>query len=1584
MALAILIAASTDVVDSNASIEQQQSNAKATYKILCKMDYGLRFVESEFPYSFTNQINGAKVTYPASWGAVEYEYAHNTSNGKNATVWCIQPGVVINGADYFKVGEGGNSNYWNKLNDKNHKKIKKAISGTIAYAKANGGSKSDSPYYYAALLLNWDYIQGIRSVSAPYSVKSDKKSNINKIKNTKYKDRVTDVQKAAKDIIESMNDEDKPLSTLKNKNKDKKTKLYASISTAKKWRTDRDHSIILPADKNSTKKNGSFTKYTAMSAAKFSSLKGRKDIKYIIVNEKENQTKWAKKNISVKLNSKGKIQVTTKVNLKDFEETKGHFYVKIIKTPKGYTKGNNEVYQSATGKHQTMVNLAYKADDTTAYFPIEQLKEDEEWGSLVINKSITTPLQGYEITDTLADWAFKVEYTHYQGAKKTAIVVTDEEGATELIEQIMINSDVKITELGRVLEDGAVKSNYYNVSTNDGKTYYGFPKDIKDVTGGSTEGSVKSKKIRVTSITEPYEMEWENQKTLRIPIYVRKENSDADDPSGYYFFVYDYQTYKITENDSTRYVHNPEHKLTRKPQIIGPTDKDGLAGFWLDNITKDNIDGAQIRIVELGKLKPGESANNIENLSYKDIIWDRDGEGNLSNKIRERFYIPTKYKIVNDGSLHAQTSVTDAVRLDFTREEKRALKADPDSFEKTFSYVNEAEGMIKLKKQAAENGKDLAGAVYGIYQYNQNNGEDGYKGEESNANNEGYNVEQEDEPDVTEPDTETSNIEEDDIANSDSLYSWEYGRLGWQQGIEVDDETALSGIYRRTNAIDVDGHKQIKVNVLDADKKVQWNIFWYDEDDNYISAVDMKNPPERYNGETVDIPAKATSFRIVCHRATSLGGIDAVEDAFLDDKIITFDFVEEAYNEYDSDEKGTADDTGKLLDTLTTVEGDWVYSKALPCGTYYLQEIKAPSDKYTVDDTKYKFTIEAGMNTQETALPIIRTDKPTNVEFYKIDGKTVKGNATEDGKLLAGAKIYFYEKPESGKIDYNTAPVVYVIDSTSNEKPESIVAVFDVGKTYIAHEASTPNGYFTADDVEFTVSKDGSVDKVYMKDEPIPIYVSKLNITNNKELPGCKLKITGKDGVVDEWTSGDTPHLVNGDKFVEGETYTLTETNPKDGYTKAESVNFKIYKGMPTTVTMKDDTTKLRFSKQGTTESEGVATTAEVPGCHLRITDMDGKDVVEPWISTNEPHIIEGQLKINTDYYMVETSAAPGWKIAEPVKFHVDNTGKVQDVVMVDEPQPSVYFSKKSLTGNEELEGCKLEVRDANDKVVDSWISDKTPHIIEDLIPGETYSMVETKPVDGYATAEKVTFVVPKDPKAITVTMKDAPTELEFSKTKITGSKELPGCKLKITDEKGKTLYHWTSTNKPHVIKGKLAINKTYYLVETQPANGYTTAEKVKFKVKDTGEIQKVQMKDKPTVIKIRKVAKHDGRLLLGGAKFNIYDITHSNKGKKVMSFTTKAGEPTVIKAKLVVGKKYRLEEKTAPQGYKTAKDIKFVVKDTPKAQTFTMKDAIDIRFKVPQTGGLSDYINYILIATLLALGLGTVTGVLIRKRRKQ
>ena len=89
--------------------------------------------------------------------------------------------------------------------------------------------------------------------------------------------------------------------------------------------------------------------------------------------------------------------------------------------------------------------------------------------------------------------------------------------------------------------------------------------------------------------------------------------------------------------------------------------------------------------------------------------------------------------------------------------------------------------------------------------------------------------------------------------------------------------------------------------------------------------------------------------------------------------------------------------------------------------------------------------------------------------------------------------------------------------------------------------------------------------------------------------------------------------------------------------------------------------------------------------------------------------------------------------------------------------------------------------------------------------------------------------------------MKDDVTKVEISKTDISG-KELPGAKLTILDKDGKVVESWTSTDKPHYIE-MLPIGE-YTLREESAPEGYLIAEDVKFEVKDTGEIQKVVMKD--------------------------------------------------------------------------------------------------------------------------------------------
>ena len=43
---------------------------------------------------------------------------------------------------------------------------------------------------------------------------------------------------------------------------------------------------------------------------------------------------------------------------------------------------------------------------------------------------------------------------------------------------------------------------------------------------------------------------------------------------------------------------------------------------------------------------------------------------------------------------------------------------------------------------------------------------------------------------------------------------------------------------------------------------------------------------------------------------------------------------------------------------------------------------------------------------------------------------------------------------------------------------------------------------------------------------------------------------------------------------------------------------------------------------------------------------------------------------------------------------------------------------------------------------MDEWVSKEEAHIIKGLIVGKKYKMTETKPADGYVTAESIEFTV--------------------------------------------------------------------------------------------------------------------------------------------------------------------------------------------------------------------------------------------------
>ena len=221
-------------------------------------------------------------------------------------------------------------------------------------------------------------------------------------------------------------------------------------------------------------------------------------------------------------------------------------------------------------------------------------------------------------------------------------------------------------------------------------------------------------------------------------------------------------------------------------------------------------------------------------------------------------------------------------------------------------------------------------------------------------------------------------------------------------------------------------------------------------------------------------------------------------------------------------------------------------------------------------------------------------------------------------------------------------------------------------------------------------------------------------------------------------------------------------------------------------------------------------------------------------------------LPLGHTYYVKETSPAQGFATTDQVQeFTFEYGGAEKETLSYEftfeDEATTVEFTKTSLTDGKEIEGAKLKVTDESGNTVDEWTSGKEPHIIKELTVGKKYTMTETLPADGYVTAESITFTVEDTSEVQKVEMKDDVTKVQISKTDISG-KELPGAKLTILDKDGKTVESWTSEKKPHYIE-MLPIGEYILREETAP-DGYLVAEDVKFTVKDTGEIQKVVMKD--------------------------------------------------------------------------------------------------------------------------------------------
>ena len=724
-----------------------------------------------------------------------------------------------------------------------------------------------------------------------------------------------------------------------------------------------------------------------------------------------------------------------------------------------------------------------------------------------------------------------------------------------------------------------------------------------------------------------------------------------------------------------------------------------------------------------------------------------------------------------------------------------------------------------------------------------------------------------------------------------------------------------------------------------------------------------------------------------------------------------------------------------LLQEITSNEkGKAAFTLDLPLGRYYVKELQAPAGYVSSDEILEFDATYQGQDVKTIKLKSVKKNRPTTVEVTKADITT--------GTELDGASMSVLDK------DGN------VIDSwTSVKDSPHVIKRLQVGKTYILREELAPYGYLRATDVEFTISDTAEVQKVKMEDE---VPVARLLVNKKGEFLDSVSLLDNAKGMIEHLFNYVTGNLtdvtfnvyaaeairaadgVSADYYAADELvgsittdgngiaqmdnlplgrYYIVEKETSHGYVLDNEPRYVdlTYRDQDTPlVTYSADWQNARqrvqvevlkkekdsdkvlsgaifglYAADDIVSSKGKVLLAKDTLIELKTTDEDGKIQ------------FVADLPIDSRYYIKELAAPDGYVTdQEPQEFTFEYQGSGTSVAeyafTFEDEQTTVELSKADLTDKKELPGASLKVTDEDGNTVDEWVSKEEAHIIKGLIVGKKYKMTETKPADGYVTAESIEFTVENTKEVQKHQMLDDVTKVEISKKDITDSSEVPGAKLIILDKDGKKVESWTSTDKPHMVE-KLPVGE-YTLREEQAPDGYLIAEDVKFTVKDTGKVQKVKMKDAHPYGKlVIKKTDSTSKAALPGAEF---ELREKESGKVVEKLVTdKTGTATSGKIPIATYKngkvektvEYILVETKAPNGYELSskkEEIRFEYKDGKTKVIEIVKEIKNTKSpsgstptgNSPKTGDSTNIWLPILLAVLSACGIG---GVIWYKKKK-
>ena len=455
-------------------------------------------------------------------------------------------------------------------------------------------------------------------------------------------------------------------------------------------------------------------------------------------------------------------------------------------------------------------------------------------------------------------------------------------------------------------------------------------------------------------------------------------------------------------------------------------------------------------------------------------------------------------------------------------------------------------------------------------------------------------------------------------------------------------------------------------------------------------------------------------------------------------------------------------------------DGETTYfsTMLLACGTYYIQEIEAPTC-FIKDDTKYE--VKANMPTTLTNSRL--SDVVLNIENQEIRFAISKQDTY--GKEVIGAQMQLIDETSS------------VVDEWTSDGTDHTVSGLAAGN-YTLHEYYAPSGYCIATDIAVTIDEYGKIFAdntevtaisddglalIVMIDEATKVQISKQDITGEGELPGATLQVLDGDTVIDEWVSGTEPHYIEG-KLTAGKTYTLRETIAPDGYVLKSDIEFTVNTdGSVNHVVMynSDSTGTVQVQKR----TKGMVSLSGIT-LHLRGTSDSGKAIDIPAVTDETglavwTAIPTGTYEVYEDAYTVPTA----YLVADPIEVTVMYAQTTTAEIFNNEKTGSIVVNKTT-EGMLNIEGREFVLSGTSDvgrEISISAKTDKNGKATFDNIPVGTYTVTETTESTPYA-------YLTADPVEVTVFYAEE-TNIEVKNEEKTGSIQIQKQTEGMTDLEG-------------------------------------------------------------------------------------------------------------------------------------------------------------------------------------------------------